>query len=311
MQVDYSTYSDAELEQALDGVNGGKYPEVLAALKAEKAARESAPLSRLKPESKSSDVIADYASYSDVELDQALTSVDGEKYPRIEEALRTEKARRDRLGDVTSVSTSEGTVTWSDIEAHSGTEPEPVPDGVTEKNASPLSEARPTDAAADGSQASLASVSTASATVASESKPLSPVWAKRVALYILITASMPLMNSFSSLAIVPILMDLLFAVLSVGAGIGVLNNKSWGIDACIAILALQVMRVTAFGVTLSMMSALGFLLYVGDGGNIGFSLTFNPHVALFERTPGFFIGVNTFSIVMIAVLLSVRRGMQR
>ncbi|MEL7298545.1 MAG: hypothetical protein AAGJ86_12855, partial [Pseudomonadota bacterium] len=246
--MDYSTYSDEELKQALDGVNGDKYPEIQAALRAEKAARDSAPLSRPKPDIKPSEAIADYASYSDVELDQALTSVNGEKYPKIEQALRAEKAKRDRRETDVPVQTFLERMMWPDSPVHSAAESEPVPDSIAEENAASMSAAHRADQAANRAPVSV-SESTASSVASREATSLNHVWAKRVALYILITASMPLMNSFSSLSLMPILMDLLFAGLSVVAGTGVLNNKSWGVNACIAILALQVCRVTASGVT--------------------------------------------------------------
>ena len=118
-RIDYSVFTDAELQEARASINGDAYPVNLANLNDELARRATqgsrtelaAPRGQLFDDGN-----IDFTTYSDDELEQAASTIDGLDYPKNFEALKAERARRRRRDRAENGNPAESEAAAVDVE---------------------------------------------------------------------------------------------------------------------------------------------------------------------------------------------------
>lgn len=88
------------------------------------------------------------------------------------------------------------------------------------------------------------------------------------------------------------------------AGVAILNQRAWGANVAIALLALQLLEVVSSTVTLKVVSLLAVYFTIQPEFTIGFSASVGPRFRLIFGEPGgFLIGLNLFTAWLIYLLV--------
>ena len=115
-------------------------------------------------------------------------------------------------------------------------------------------------------------------------------------------------QSFLALGIV---VGLLFSIISICAGIGLLKERDWGHWAAVAVLGIQVLRVESEVFIFNFLSSVGLFTFYAEGGDIGFSVEFDPGFLLaIDPGANLLVGVNLFVVGLLVILATARQKVE-
>lgn len=94
-------------------------------------------------------------------------------------------------------------------------------------------------------------------------------------------------------------------------GRALLKGKTWAYPAAIAILSLQVLRITSDAIYVQILSLVGGYVTFGEGGSIGIAGYLEPGIQVsWGNQMPFEIGINILAILMIYYLAAARREIE-